>query len=67
MAFARCKAAGRNRAVIIHTATGQHARELELKFADVGFLSGQEQPRDAGEKSRILTRFDCADFGTTIH
>jgi len=29
--------AGRNRAVIIHTATGRHFRELENKFADVGF------------------------------
>ena len=28
--------AGRNRAVIIHTATGQHLRALEAKFADVG-------------------------------
>jgi DNA transformation protein and related proteins len=28
--------AGRNRAVIIHTATGQNLRALEAKFADVG-------------------------------
>lgn len=30
---------GRNQAVIIHTATGGHLRELEAKFADVGFAS----------------------------
>jgi hypothetical protein len=28
---------GRNRAVIIHTATRGHLRDLEAKFADVGF------------------------------
>jgi DNA transformation protein and related proteins len=28
--------AGRNRAVIIHTATGTHLTELAQKFADVG-------------------------------
>lgn len=37
----KVQSAGRNQAVIIHTATGQHARELELKFADVGFSSHQ--------------------------
>jgi DNA transformation protein len=29
--------AGRNRATIIHTATGRHLQELEARFADVGF------------------------------
>ncbi len=29
--------AGRNQAVVIHTASGQHLRDLEAKFADVGF------------------------------
>lgn len=28
--------AGKNQAVIIHTATGRHLEELETKFADVG-------------------------------
>jgi hypothetical protein len=28
--------AGRNRAMIIHTATGRHLAELEAKFSDVG-------------------------------
>jgi NADPH:quinone reductase-like Zn-dependent oxidoreductase len=40
------QAAGRNQAVIIHTATGRHLRELENKFADVGFSSHQ---RDLSE------------------
>jgi DNA transformation protein len=31
------QSAGRSRATIIHTATGQHLTELEGKFADVGF------------------------------
>ena len=33
----KVQTAGRNQAVIIHTATGGHLRELEAKFADVGF------------------------------
>jgi hypothetical protein len=32
----KVQSAGRNQAVIIHTATGRHLRELEAKFADVG-------------------------------
>ncbi|MEX2112496.1 MAG: TfoX/Sxy family DNA transformation protein [Pirellulales bacterium] len=40
------QSAGRNQAVIIHTATGRHLRELEAKFADVGFASRQ---RDLSE------------------
>jgi hypothetical protein len=39
----KVQTAGRNRAVVIHTATGQHLRELEGQFADVGF-SAQEDP-----------------------
>jgi hypothetical protein len=35
----KVQSAGRNRALIIHTATGQHLAELEHKFADVGFSS----------------------------
>ncbi len=32
----KVQSAGRNKAVIIHTATGRHLAELELQFADVG-------------------------------
>lgn len=33
----KIQSAGRDKAVIIHTATGQHLAELEAQFADVGF------------------------------
>lgn len=33
----KVQSAGSNRAVIIHTATGQHLSELEQQFRDVGF------------------------------
>ena len=32
----KVQSAGRNQAVVIHTATGHHLRELEAKFSDVG-------------------------------
>jgi DNA transformation protein len=38
----KVQTAGRNQAVIIHTATGRHLQELEAKFADVGFSSRAE-------------------------
>jgi hypothetical protein len=37
------QSAGRNQALIVHTATGRHLRELENKFADVGFASRQRE------------------------
>ena len=40
----KVQTAGRNRAVVIHTATGQHLRELEAQFADVGFSAIEEPP-----------------------
>lgn len=33
----KVQSAGRNQAVIVHTATGRHLAALEAKFADVGF------------------------------
>ena len=33
----KVETAGNNQAVIIHTATGQHLRQLAKKFADVGY------------------------------
>jgi hypothetical protein len=33
----KVQSAGRNQAVIIHTATGRHLQELEAKLVDVGF------------------------------
>jgi hypothetical protein len=38
---------GRNRAVVIHTATGIHLAELEGKFADVGCSRSELPSRDA--------------------
>ena len=43
------QSAGRNRATIIHTATGRHLEELQAKFADVGFSHSENdlsQPID---------------------
>jgi hypothetical protein len=38
----RIQSAGKNRAVIIHTATGQHLDELEAVFGDVNVSSSEE-------------------------
>ncbi|HEX4142765.1 MAG TPA: class I SAM-dependent methyltransferase [Pirellulales bacterium] len=45
----KVQSAGRNRAVIIHTAIGRHLQELEAKFADVGY-SGTEKELGSVEK-----------------
>ena len=37
------QSAGRNQAVIIHTAMGRHLEELERKFADVGFSRAENE------------------------
>ncbi|QDU29464.1 hypothetical protein ETAA8_45740 [Anatilimnocola aggregata] len=59
----KVQSAGRNRAVVIHTATGQHLSELEAKFADVGFSSTEndlgeliENLRNLGPKSASWLR-----------
>jgi len=39
----KVQSAGRNRAAILHTATGRHLEELEAKFADVGCSTHQDQ------------------------
>lgn len=41
--------AGAGRAVIIHTATGQHLHELESQFADVGYASSERALDEPGE------------------
>ncbi len=51
----KVETAGNNQAVIIHTATGQHLRQLEANFADVGFddteidLSGPADSMEVAE------------------
>jgi hypothetical protein len=39
----KVESAGRNRAVIIHTATGEHRRELESLFQDVIVSSADDK------------------------
>ena len=38
----KVQSAGRNQAVVIHTASGRHLQELENKFADVGFTKNED-------------------------
>ena len=38
----KVQSAGKNRAVVIHTATGQHLKELEAVFGDVTHSSSEE-------------------------
>jgi hypothetical protein len=45
----KVQSAGRNQAVIIHTATREHLAELERKFADVGY---------SRTESELHVRFD---------
>jgi hypothetical protein len=59
----KVQSAGRNQAVIIHTATGQHLTELEAKFADVGFSEAAtdlahpiENLRNLGPASAVWLR-----------
>lgn len=54
----KIQSAGKNQAVIIHTATGRHLEELEARFADVGCSPHEEElsaPRLSGQDWRELT------------
>jgi DNA transformation protein len=50
----KVQSAGRNRAVIIHTATERHLRELEAKFVDVGFSHSEHDLGEPIENLRNL-------------
>ena len=50
----KVQSAGRNQAVIIHTATGQHLSELEAMFADVVFLASEGDLSEPIENLRNL-------------
>lgn len=50
----KVQSAGRNQAVIIHTATGRHLSELETKFSDVGFSSVEGDLNEPIENLRNL-------------
>ena len=39
----KIQSGGKNQAVIIHTATGQHLAELEKRFEDVGHSTNQHE------------------------
>jgi DNA transformation protein and related proteins len=39
----KVQSAGRNRAAITHTATGQHLKELQALFTDVGFSNSESE------------------------
>lgn len=57
--------AGRDRAVIIHTATGQHLAELETKFADVGCSRTEDRWSEPvqEEAADVRPEFDRYDGG----
>ena len=45
----KIQSAGKQQAVIIHTATGRHLKELETVFADVKHSSSEKELRDNGK------------------
>jgi hypothetical protein len=50
----KVQTAGRDKAVIIHTATGQHLCELEAKFTDVGCSATEADLMVPGETPEVL-------------
>lgn len=50
----KVESAGRNQAVIVHTATGRHLDELEAKFSDVGHSSIENDLNEPVENLRNL-------------
>ena len=50
----KVQSAGRNQAVIIHTATGRHLEELKAQFADVGCSSTEGDLSEPIENLRNL-------------
>lgn len=56
----KVEAADRNQAVIVHTATGDHLRELESLFADVTLASSREDLNTPIENVRNLGKTSAA-------
>jgi DNA transformation protein and related proteins len=50
----KVQSAGRNQAVIVHTATGKNLAELQAKFADVGFSATEHDLSEPIENLRNL-------------
>ncbi|TWU44162.1 hypothetical protein Q31b_16980 [Novipirellula aureliae] len=51
----KIQSAGKNQAIIIHTATGEHLMELEAKFADVGSVNGRSSVCERSADNRGLS------------
>jgi DNA transformation protein len=47
----KVQSAGRNQAVIIHTATGEHLRQLERLFGDVLPRPGEQEQTGGGDEA----------------
>ncbi len=56
----KVQSAGRNQAVIIHTATGKNLAELEAKFADVGCSTAKDARSEPIENLRNLGALSAA-------
>ncbi len=52
----KVQSAGKNQALVIHTATGTHLLELEKLFSDVGFASRESELSEPIENLRNLGR-----------
>jgi hypothetical protein len=50
----KVQSAGKNQALVIHTATGEHLSELEKLFTDVGFSSRESELSEPIENLRNL-------------
>jgi DNA transformation protein len=50
----KVQSAGRNQAVIIHTATGRHLKELQSQFVDVGCSADESELREPIDNLRNL-------------
>ena len=76
----KVQAIGRGQSMIIHTATGEHFRELQRLFADVGHADSEaslnvpiDQVRNLGPRSAgwlreisVLTRADLEEIGPAL-
>jgi cupin 2 domain-containing protein len=62
----KVQSAGRNQAVVIHTATGRHLQELKNKFADVGFSNSELSAESPPNKLEILPKNLFADLPVNL-
>ena len=50
----KVRSAGKNQALVIHTATGRHRKELQSKFADVGYADERSELSEPVQNLRNL-------------